>query len=104
MKEKGQRIGTLLRGDERRERGRRLEHVGIRDWVLDDNVFELFRQSRLQDTADCCSLPEESTMTLVLGINRTQDASVCLMQDSHLLWAVQKERLTRRKHDWGRPR
>lgn len=40
---------------------------------------------------------------VVLGINRTQDASVCLMQGSHLLWAVQKERLTRRKHHWGKP-
>lgn len=39
---------------------------------------------------------------LVLGINRTQDASVCLMQGSRLLWAIQKERLTRSKHDWGR--
>lgn len=39
---------------------------------------------------------------LVLGINRTQDASVCLMQGSRLLWAIQKERLTRHKHDAGR--
>jgi carbamoyltransferase len=39
---------------------------------------------------------------LVLGINRTQDASVCLMQGSRLLWAIQKERLTRQKHHWGR--
>jgi carbamoyltransferase len=39
---------------------------------------------------------------LVLGINRTQDASVCLMRGSELLWAIQKERLTRRKHHWGR--
>lgn len=38
---------------------------------------------------------------LVLGINRTQDASVCLMQGSRLLWAIQKERLTRHKHHWG---
>jgi carbamoyltransferase len=40
---------------------------------------------------------------LVLGINRTQDASICLMQGSRLLWAIQKERLTRHKHDWGKP-
>lgn len=39
----------------------------------------------------------------VLGINRTQDASICLMQGSHLEWAIQKERLTRRKHHWGKP-
>jgi carbamoyltransferase len=40
---------------------------------------------------------------VVLGINRTQDASACLMQGSRLLWAIQKERLTRHKHHWGRP-
>jgi carbamoyltransferase len=40
---------------------------------------------------------------LVLGINRTQDASICLVQGSRLLWAIQKERLTRRKHHWGKP-
>jgi len=40
---------------------------------------------------------------LVLGINRTQDASICLMRGSELLWAIQKERLTRHKHHWGKP-
>lgn len=44
-----------------------------------------------------------SDAPVVLGINRTQDASVCLMQGSRLLWAVQKERLSRRKHHWGKP-
>lgn len=39
---------------------------------------------------------------VVLGINRTQDASACLMHGSQLLWAIQKERLTRQKHHWGR--
>ena len=39
---------------------------------------------------------------VVLGINRTQDASICLMQGSRLLWAIQKERLTRHKHHWGK--
>jgi carbamoyltransferase len=39
---------------------------------------------------------------VVLGINRTQDASICLMRGSELAWAIQKERLTRRKHHWGR--
>ncbi|SHH67496.1 carbamoyltransferase C-terminal domain-containing protein [Massilia sp. CF038] len=39
---------------------------------------------------------------LVLGINRTQDASICLMHGSQLAWAIQKERLTRQKHHWGR--
>lgn len=40
---------------------------------------------------------------LVLGLNRTQDGSACLMQGSAVLWAIQKERLTRHKHDWGKP-
>ena len=39
----------------------------------------------------------------VLGINRTQDASICLMRGSELAWAIQKERLTRHKHHWGKP-
>lgn len=39
---------------------------------------------------------------LILGINRTQDASICLMRGSQLAWAIQKERLTRQKHHWGR--
>ena len=39
---------------------------------------------------------------LILGINRTQDASICLMRGSQLHWAIQKERLTRQKHHWGR--
>lgn len=38
----------------------------------------------------------------VLGVNRTQDASVCLMRGSQVLCAIQKERLTRRKHHWGK--
>ncbi|WP_288379405.1 carbamoyltransferase C-terminal domain-containing protein [uncultured Massilia sp.] len=40
---------------------------------------------------------------VVLGINRIQDASICLMQGAHLAWAIQKERITRRKHHWGTP-
>jgi carbamoyltransferase len=39
---------------------------------------------------------------LILGVNRTQDASVCLMRGSRLEWAIQKERFTRKKHHWGR--
>lgn len=38
----------------------------------------------------------------ILGVNRTQDASICLMQGSRVLCAMQKERLTRQKHHWGR--
>jgi carbamoyltransferase len=57
----------------------------------------------------CIALQEhskEKTMNngpVVLGVNRTQDASICLMQGSQLVWAIQKERLTRQKHHWGRP-
>jgi carbamoyltransferase len=39
---------------------------------------------------------------VVLGINRTQDASICLMHGSQLVWAIQKERLSRLKHHWGK--
>jgi carbamoyltransferase len=38
----------------------------------------------------------------VLGINRTQDASICLAHGSQVACAIQKERLTRHKHHWGR--
>ncbi len=40
---------------------------------------------------------------VVLGINRGRNASICLMQGAHLAWAIQKERLTRRKHHAGEP-
>ncbi|UZD55979.1 carbamoyltransferase family protein [Caldimonas aquatica] len=39
---------------------------------------------------------------VVVGINRTQDGSICVMQGSRLLCAIQKERITRRKHHWGK--
>ncbi|MCB1055240.1 MAG: carbamoyltransferase [Acidobacteria bacterium] len=39
----------------------------------------------------------------ILGLNRTQDASLCLVEDGRVSVHVQKERLTRRKHAWGRP-
>jgi carbamoyltransferase len=38
----------------------------------------------------------------VLGINRTQDGSICLMQGSEVLCCIQKERITRQKHHWGK--
>lgn len=37
----------------------------------------------------------------VLGLNRTQDASACRLADGEA-WCLQKERITRRKHHWGR--
>lgn len=43
-----------------------------------------------------------SDQPIVLGVNRTQDASLCLMHGSQLVYAIQKERLTRQKHHWGR--
>jgi carbamoyltransferase len=49
---------------------------------------------------------KENTMNdapVVLGLNRTQDASACLLHGSELVWAIQKERLTRQKHHWGKP-
>jgi carbamoyltransferase len=39
---------------------------------------------------------------VVLGVNRTQDASICLMHGSQVVYAIQKERLTRQKHHWGK--
>lgn len=40
---------------------------------------------------------------VVLGINRGKAASVCLMHGARVQWAIQKERLTRRRHDRGEP-
>jgi len=38
---------------------------------------------------------------VVLGINRDRHASVCLMHGARVQWAIQKERLTRRRHHAG---
>jgi carbamoyltransferase len=38
----------------------------------------------------------------VVGINRTQDGSVCVAQGRATVYSLQKERITRRKHHWGR--
>jgi carbamoyltransferase len=38
----------------------------------------------------------------VVGINRTQDGSVAVAQGPATVYSLQKERLTRRKHHWGR--
>jgi len=37
----------------------------------------------------------------VVGLNRTQDASVCVLENERAAVATQKERLTRQKHAWG---
>jgi carbamoyltransferase len=39
--------------------------------------------------------------TRVVGLNRTQDASVCLLVDGEVVCLIQKERLSREKHAWG---
>ena len=40
---------------------------------------------------------------VVLGINHDWHASICLMHGAHVQWAIQKERLTRRRHHPGEP-
>ena len=41
-------------------------------------------------------------MTTVVGINRTQDGSVAVTRGGASMYSLQKERLSRRKHHWGR--
>lgn len=38
----------------------------------------------------------------VVGINRTQDASVSVIKGPSAVYSLQKERITRKKHHWGR--
>jgi carbamoyltransferase len=38
----------------------------------------------------------------VVGINRTQDGSLAVTRDGTTIYSLQKERLSRRKHHWGR--
>jgi predicted NodU family carbamoyl transferase len=38
----------------------------------------------------------------VVGINRTQDGSIAVIQDGSRMYSLQKERISRRKHHWGR--
>jgi carbamoyltransferase len=39
---------------------------------------------------------------IVVGINRTQDGSIAVAQGRHTMISLQKERISRRKHHWGR--
>lgn len=48
------------------------------------------------------SHPARATPPVVIGINRTQDASLCITDGERMQVAIQKERLTRHKHHWGR--
>lgn len=38
----------------------------------------------------------------VLGVHSSHDASVCLLRNGEIVCAIEKERITRSKHDWGR--
>jgi carbamoyltransferase len=43
-----------------------------------------------------------TTEPVVVGINRTQDGSIAVAKGSSLMVSLQKERISRRKHHWGR--
>jgi carbamoyltransferase len=43
-----------------------------------------------------------SDAPVVVGINRTQDASISVIEGSSAVYSLQKERITRTKHHWGR--
>ena len=38
----------------------------------------------------------------VVGINRTQDGSIAVTRGGPTMYSLQKERVSRRKHHWGR--
>jgi carbamoyltransferase len=38
----------------------------------------------------------------VVGVNRTQDGSIAVARGASAVYSIQKERITRRKHHWGR--
>ena len=42
------------------------------------------------------------TSPTVVGINRTQDGSVAVTRGGATMYSLQKERISRRKHHWGR--
>jgi carbamoyltransferase len=44
-----------------------------------------------------------SRMNTVIGINRTQDASISMFSGGTHVLSIQKERLTKEKHAWGKP-
>ena len=39
---------------------------------------------------------------IVVGINRTQDGSIAVARGATEMYSLQKERVSRRKHHWGR--
>ena len=46
-------------------------------------------------------MASDDARPIVLGLNRTQDASLCLLRGHEVALSLQKERLTRSKHHWG---
>ena len=42
------------------------------------------------------------TSPTVVGINRTQDGSIAVTRGGATMYSLQKERISRRKHHWGR--
>ncbi|HEY0876888.1 MAG TPA: carbamoyltransferase C-terminal domain-containing protein [Zeimonas sp.] len=48
------------------------------------------------------AMPAGDSGPRVVGVNRTQDGSLCVLEGSTLVCCIQKERLTRRKHHWGK--
>ena len=38
----------------------------------------------------------------ILGINRTQDGSISIFEGGNHIMSIHKERLSKRKHHWGR--
>lgn len=39
----------------------------------------------------------------IIGVHSGHDSSACLMRDNEIIFAIEKERLTRKKHDSGEP-
>lgn len=39
----------------------------------------------------------------IIGVHSGHDASACLLRDNKIAFAIEKERLTRKKHDFGDP-
>src|SRR5947209_3265607 len=46
--------------------------------------------------------PGMTDVPIVVGINRTQDGSIAVAAGRSTVFSLQKERISRRKHHWGR--
>jgi hypothetical protein len=56
----------------------------------------------MNGTRDLMPGSKRGSEATILGVNRTQDASICLIRGSRVVCSIQKERLTRQKHHWGK--